>query len=365
MRVIITVIDSINHTTMPYNEFVLYRNANYSNEKQIILLTGKEISIPKDNIPDSLLIYRVGKNPFTIRRTIKRIVKEAKANGDTYLIHLHSIRGSFAVLCGIFFTSYRKHTIYTIHSTYSGFRLHNKFFCFLNSLFSNYTVCVSLCSYNSLPKSIKRLKENHVLVIQNGVNTDRIDCALSSYEQSDISSNKIKFIYVARLIPLKNHKFLIDVLKNTSDDVEFIFVGLEDKNQTIREYAKQCCVSDRIDFKGLVPREDVYQLLNKADVYISSSTLEGLPVSVLEAMYCGLPCILSNIPQHREIQSSGEGVVLLNFNTFDWAQSINKFVNLPKKELKEIGQKNREYVTERLSLSKMHFNYDSVYKLID
>lgn len=365
MRIVVTVIDSINHTTMPYNEFVLYRNANYSNEKQIILLTGKEISISKETIPDSVLIYQVGKNPFLIRKTLTKIIREAKANGDSYVIHLHSIRGSFATLCGLLFTRYCKHTIYTIHSTYSGFKFHNKFFCFLNSLLSNFTTCVSVCSYNSLPKIIKSIKKNHVVTIQNGVNVDRIDCALRQRNRSATHFEKIQFVYVARLIPLKNHKFLIDVLKQIKENIVFTFVGLEDKNKAIREYAKQCGVLDKVHFEGLIPREDVYKILKNANVYISSSTLEGLPVSVLEAMYCGLPCILSNIPQHREIQTDNEGVVLLDFDIHDWVQCIQRFAVISQKELRMIGKKNREFVATNLSLSKMHLKYNSIYEFVE
>jgi glycosyltransferase involved in cell wall biosynthesis len=365
-QAIITVLDSINETTMPYNEFILYRCKHYPHEKQVVLLTGKDILIPNERIPESLDIHVVGKNPFKLRHEIKMIINNLEKDHIKWLIHLHSIRGAFSVFLGIIGVGYRKKTVYSIHSTFTGYKIYNKFFCACDVLFAHKTTCVSNVSYAKFPSLIKQIKGNRILPLQNGVNTERIDGLLKSINPRNTLSNIVTFIYVARMVPLKNHKFLIDVLSQIPDrsNLKFVFVGLEDKNGTVKAYAQEKGVIDNIDFTGLIQREKVYSLLSLSDVYISSSTLEGLPVSVLEGMYCGLPVILSDIPQHREVSVGCEGTTIIPFNAQKWANEIYNFSLMSPAARKDLGQKCKQHVSNHFSLDHMHKLYDEFYKEI-
>lgn len=365
MRTVITVLDSINPTTMPYNEFILYRDRRYSNEKQILLLTGSNIIIPHNEIPKSLEIHKVGKNPLKIRKELKAIHNRIRESGYTYIIHLHSIRGSFFTLIAMTGLTKKSHTVYTIHNTYTGFKLHNKILSFCDAVLSNYTTCVSETAYRSFPKLAKKMKGTHILTLHNGVNTDRIDFFMKNFEAERRDDDTISFIYVARFIPVKNHKFLIDVIAKSNAKCKYIFVGLEDKNHLIRKYAEKKGVIDRIDFTGLIPREKVYEMLSEADVYVSPSMLEGLPISVLEGMYCGLPVILSDIPQHREIAGNNSFISLVGFDVDAWASEINSFCNMTHVERNAIANKCKNLAKQQFSLDNMHKKYDAIYKRIE
>lgn len=361
-RAIITVLDSINPTTMPYNEFVLYRNSHYKNEKQILLLTGSEITIPENNIPSNLEIYKVGKNPFEICLKLKSIIFKCKDEKRSYIIHLHSIRGSFSTFIAMFLVKIsKKHTIYTIHNTFPGFKIHNKILTCLNSLFSNYVTCVSKTAYNYFPKVIREIKKDKMRYIQNSVNTERIDNILADYKAIK-NDDFIYFSYIARMVPVKNHKFLIDVLKQCPANVKFVFIGAEDKNGSIRKYAEKQSVLDRIDFTGLITREEVFKKIAKSDVYISASTLEGLPVSALEAMYCGLPMILSDIPQHKEIADVCNSIELLPLKVNMWVDMISKYALLSNEERFKKGMISKKCANKYFSLKSMHERFDSIYQ---
>lgn len=362
MIAIITVLDSISHTTMPYNEFIMYRDSVYENEKQIVFLTGNEIAIPEENIPNSLEIHRVGKNPFKIRREIIKVKKELSKKNIKCVIHLHSIRGSFSTLLSLIGTRLRVNTVYTIHSTYSGYKAHNKILSVFDALLSNYVTFVSDTSYSAFPNIIKKIKKGRLRVIHNGVNTDRIDRSVKNKADTRLSEGII-CVYVARIIPLKNHIFLVELLKKLNRNVKFVFVGLEEI-PSAREKAIALGVDDRIVFTGLISREEVYNILLNADLYISSSTLEGLPVSVLEGMYCGLPVIMSNIPQHREVAIGSEGAKLLDLEIDEWSKEINSFASIPMDIRKEMGEKCKAHVYNNFSLSKMHEKYDMLYEKI-
>ncbi len=74
--------------------------------------------------------------------------------------------------------------------------------------------------------------------------------------------------------------------------------------------------SNSVFFRGSV--NNVNEYFQASDVYISASISEGLPNSVIEAALCGLPCFLSDIPQHREIFSPDSKQAIF-FHTRDYS----------------------------------------------
>lgn len=358
MRALITILDNITETSMPFNEFVLYRANHYLNEKQILIICGSKGELPMVEIPKTLEIKYVGRKFRNIRKTIKEVIKDLKRQDIPYVVHMHQVQSGFLAEMAMLGTGFRKKALFTVHSTFSGYKIHNKFLSFTNTLLAQRTTCVSYTSYQDYPKLIKQIKGNRIQALQNGVDTERIDSIIDIPEPHD----GISFIYVARLIPLKNHKFLVDVLKKCDKKVHFTFVGAEDKEQEVRKKAEELGVAERITFTGLIPRNEVFQKLQEADYYFSSSTLEGLPVSVLEAMYCGLPCVLSDIPQHREI--AGNKVSILPCDVNAWVKEINRLASLEPTERWKMGEDIKCYVENNFSLKSMHKKYDAVYELL-
>ena len=66
----------------------------------------------------------------------------------------------------------------------------------------------------------------------------------------------------------------------------------------------------QVELTGLIPREQVYNTLARADLAVSASRVEGLPVAVLEAMACGCPVISSNASSLPEV--AGDAAILVD-----------------------------------------------------
>ena len=363
MRVIITILDGITETSMGFNEFVLYRAKHYLDETPILIICNSQKSLPQVDIPDNLRIIYAGKNVFHIRKVIKGVIRECEKKGLSYMFHLHMVQSGLLSEVAMLGTGFRKKVLFTVHSTFSGYKFHNKILSFLNSLFAERITCVSKTSYRDYPGIIKKIKKSRIVSIQNGVDTKRIDDILEHEINSEYRAT-VDFIYVARMVPIKNHKFLIEVLKRTNKNIRFIFVGLEDPNGEIRKLAKAYKVDDRVVFTGLIPRNEVFERLAQADAYISSSVLEGLPISVLEAMYCSLPCFLSDIPQHKEIKKrTDEAVKILPLSVKSWTEELNKFSGLSKEKRIGLGKRNRVNVKKYFTLEQMHRKYDELYNI--
>lgn len=359
MNTLITILDGITETSMPFNEFVLYRANHFKDERQILIVCGPKKELPKVNIPKNLEIVYVGRNTLKIRKTIQSQIKECNDRNEAYAIHMHQNKSAILSHIAMFGTRFRKKVLFTTHNTFSGFPFHNKVQSFFCGLMSNYVVCCSNSAFDGYPTILKKIKGSHASAIQNGVDTERIDSLLTTNEQTE--GNKVQFVYVARMVPVKNHKFLLDVIETCTPDAHFVFIGT--MNENILAQIKERNLEKKIECMGLIPRNEVFKVLQLSDVYISPSVLEGLPVSVLEGMYVGLPAILSNIPQHSEVCQDEHLVRLLPLDKMQWVKAINETV-IQKEKLSNLGLDSRNYIKDNFSLEKMHINYCNIYEIL-
>ncbi len=360
MRIIITILDGIVATSMPYNEFVLFRAKHYKNELQHLIICGKPMEIPQEAALDNLRIDFIGDNVLKWRSSITRIISEYKDKNYPYVIHLHQAGPSMKILLLMLGSGFSKKTVFTVHSTFSGYRLHNKIRSYIDGLLSQFVVCCSQFSLSHYPLSLKKIKGERVLAIQNGVDISRIDSIVSNCQKK--VHDDVVFVYVARMVPIKNHNLILDIAHGVSGKVKFLLIG--DKDDAIIRRIKEENLEGKVFYTGLVPRSKVFEMLLESDVYISTSKLEGLPVSVLEGMYVGLPAILSDIPQHREISGNSSFVKLVPSYVEEWIRVINNFLEKERDELSLMGEQSKEFVKNNFSLERMHKQYDVIYNKI-
>ncbi len=125
---------------------------------------------------------------------------------------------------------------------------------------------------------------------------------------------------------------------------------------------KAACLEKQVELLGLLSREKVYEHLTEADLFISASQGEGLPIAVLEAMACRCPVLLSDIPPHREIAGVADFIPLVHPNDVGgFAHEIARFRRMLPSQRAEIGEKCRKLVEAHFSLTAMHKRYEEVY----
>lgn len=350
-KCIVTITDGISPTSMPFNEFILYRLKHYPEEKQILIQLfehgmDKNIQLPKD-----VTMYSLGINIKKINSIIRRIEKEY----DVVAYHVHE--GKSVILFSVAtLWRYRNKTIYTLHSTFKNYPFHNKLFSFCASLLARDVVCVSKTSLKYYPKILKFIRGKHAMCIQNGVDMERIN-AVTSFTPNDKS---FTIIYVARLVALKRHYMLFEMLKELPD-VKLKLIGKGPLEVYLVNMVKEMHLETQVEFLGLLPREEVYKRLKEANLYISTSSYEGLPIGVLEAMGCGISCLVSDIEQHVEIANVCSSLQLCNDDITTWVKRINEIKELPALERQHIGMNNRKDVFKSFSLASMHSKYDELY----
>lgn len=153
----------------------------------------------------------------------------------------------------------------------------------------------------------RRYRLENVLTIRNGVDTDRFSPTPPAHRtilrnEFGWSAHETVWVVSGHLSERKDPLFLIRAWREripASRKTRLVFLGGGPLENVCREAADGLgCV----EFLGRVP--DVARYLQAADGLISASKAEGLPNAVLEAMSCGLPVVLTDIPPHRELVKS-------------------------------------------------------------
>ncbi|MBN2556283.1 MAG: glycosyltransferase family 4 protein [Anaerolineales bacterium] len=86
----------------------------------------------------------------------------------------------------------------------------------------------------------------------------------------------------------------------TIDRMRLLLLGSGSQKSDIKGLLEQAGMMDRVYFTGQVGYDDLPGYLRAADLYVSASHSDGSSISLLEAMACGLPALVSDIPGNRE-----------------------------------------------------------------
>jgi glycosyltransferase involved in cell wall biosynthesis len=144
---------------------------------------------------------------------------------------------------------------------------------------------------------------SNIHVIQNGADEQlffKPDSDLKSKLRTklNLNLNSKVFLSIGALTPLKDPKTLVEAFLEKSPESNEILLILGDGPEMNDLKIK---VENHPQIQLLGFKNNPNEYLQAADVFISCSHSEGLPNTVVEAASCGLYCILSDIPQHREI----------------------------------------------------------------
>ena len=114
-------------------------------------------------------------------------------------------------------------------------------------------------------------------------------------------------------------------------------------------------VMDRVTFPGFISNNDLPRFYHMADLYISASHVDGLSVSLMEALACGLPCIVSDIPANREWVTDGVNVLIFPDGDVDALAGIISKAIVKHKCLTHISKNARKTAEEKANW-KGNFN---------
>jgi len=221
--------------------------------------------------------------------------------------------------------------------------------------------CPVACS-KSVANFFKKNQNYPMIAIQNGVDLDNFKVVMEEEKHElrkklELPLNKTIFLVIGTLTQRKDPLTVIEAFKrrNVKDEL-LIFLGSGD----LEEECQKLGNSRNILFLGQV--KNVAEYLQASDIYLSAALAEGLPNTVLEALACGIPSILSGILPHKEILAYDRSLENYLFEAEDTEDLNKKIGSLLASDLPLISAKSRKLIEENLSASVMASNYESVYK---
>jgi len=190
-----------------------------------------------------------------------------------------------------------------------------------------------------------RISSSKVVVISNGVDTDKF-CPREEHHQS----NGLKILWAGRFVNGKGVEYLIraiDILVKEVPDLHLTLVGEGPERESIQTLINDLGLSDNIDIIDFVPYEEMPQMYQASDIFVLPSLHEGVPRTVIEAMSCGLPVVVSDFPHLHDLINGGG----LMFPKRDIQSLVDVLRELAcSKEVRlQIGRRAREKVIKDYS----------------
>lgn len=114
-------------------------------------------------------------------------------------------------------------------------------------------------------------------------------------------------LFLARIVPEKGLHYLVDAYRGIETDKRLVIAGGSSHTDAyLEEIRKKTAGDSRILLAGFVQGELLEELYSNAYLYVLPSDVEGMPISLLEAMSYGNCCLVSDIPENLEVISDGE-----------------------------------------------------------
>jgi glycosyltransferase involved in cell wall biosynthesis len=153
-------------------------------------------------------------------------------------------------------------------------------------------------------------------VIENGISLAPYQAARANRsrmrEVLGVTTEEKLLIAVGRLVPVKNHRLLLEAFaaaRAKLPALRLAIIGSGALEAELKSFAEGLGLGNDVRFLGY--RDDIPDCLAASDVFVNSSTTEGLPISLLEAMAAGLPVIATSVGGVPQVLGPSQAGVLV------------------------------------------------------
>ena len=346
---------TLNSTSAPYNQFSLGLKSKLN--QTFCSLYKNDISVHPD--------IDVFNGEGSILKMLS-ILKNLLNKNDFDVIHIHSGLTGIIFLIALFPFKLMllKKTVFTLHNSWEVLKTRNQILDFIIMCFSEKVCTCGESSRKSIPPFVDQFINKKTIAVVNGFDHKRIDDVDTS-RSSDIHftrNYKLKIVCVGALNKTKNQIALLEALKNSKLSAEIIFLGDGNARQNLLKASKEVSDNIKINFKGRVSRDLAIEHMLEADVSISLSKGEGLPIAILESMYAGCFMVLSKIPPHTEISPPQERCMFVDSENEDQIIEALKRISVNLEEIKKSRALSREYSIKNFSVNNMLSTYKKIYE---
>jgi glycosyltransferase involved in cell wall biosynthesis len=200
---------------------------------------------------------------------------------------------------------------------------------------------------------------DRVAVIPNGVDEKKYSPGHSSLKYQ-LKTQRL-FVYQGRIATEKNIEALLKAWKlaNLGNDCKLLIVGDGPIRSSLQTYYNK---EHNIIWLGFVADEQQrINILRSADVFVLPSLVEGLSISLLEAMACGVACLATDAGADGEVLEAGAGIVLDTQGVTAQLKTLLPLFRDHPEMTNLLGYKARQRVLQRYTLNQNITNLEYLY----
>ena len=204
------------------------------------------------------------------------------------------------------------------------------------------------------------VRKKKVVVIPNGVDTAKFSPGDSTVK-SEFQAERL-FVYQGRIAAEKSVESLLRAWKQSQmkSSSKLLIVGDGPLKSSLEPFYG---LESGIIWLGFVAEEQRrIEILRGADVFILPSLVEGLSLSLLEAMSCGIACLATDVGADGEVLEGGAGVILSTKTARSQLRTLLPLFQDHPELTALLGQKARQRVFERYTLSKNISQLEELYQ---
>jgi len=169
-----------------------------------------------------------------------------------------------------------------------------------------------------LQEYVRKTHNKQTIYIRNGVQA-LASRPLERLKSLGLLKNEY-VLYLGRFVPEKGCQYLIDAFRGLDTDKRLLLAGDAAFSRDYLDSLERRAEGDpRIIFAGPLFGEDKAEAFTNAYVFVLPSEVEGMPITLLEAMSCGCPCLASDIPENVEVIGTGRSARGFTFRSQDVA----------------------------------------------
>lgn len=278
--------------------------------------------------------------------------------GNYDVLHYHA-EGSCAMLWIPHLL--KKRIVVTIHgldwqrSKWGGFA--TKYIKFGEKMAAKYADEIIVLS-KGVQKYFKDTYNRDTHFIPNGVNKPTIREANIIKEKYGLEKDKY-ILFLARIVPEKGVQYLIDAYKQIDTDVKLVIAGgASHTNDFLEEIKKKASEDNRIIMTGFVQGEELEELYSNCLFYCLPSDVEGMPISLLEAMSYGKLCLASDIEENMQVIEN-MGVTFEKGNVEDLKKKLEEII---QNKVDIDGRKIQDYILEKYNWEDVADKTENLYR---
>ena len=206
---------------------------------------------------------------------------------------------------------------------------------------------------------------DRAFVIWNGTDESRF-CVSKTREyiraSNGFSSNDILIGVISRLTAHKGHRYLFEAMKKVNriySNAKLLVIGYGEEEHNLRKLGSKLNIESNILF--LMQRKDVPELMKAMDIYVQPSLLKPFGITIVEAMYSGLPVVATNVGGIPEVVIDGETGILIPTRDSDAIKNaLLKLIENPAMA-RSMGESGRDVALSKFSGQRYARDMEKLY----